>query len=273
MGIFDFLKRSNGNGDSASQTVFDHEENWATYLSQIDDDAVGSIVVDLGLRQLAPVEGLTELLIVEVPMLHARDNGLPLNEEFPVLAEIEKSFESILTAAIKCIFAGHLHCERITSFYFFIGKGVDVEGLLERAIQPFSSYSFKYRLKSDPDWQAYFDFLCPSPIQNQRLGNEGVIQSLLKHGDNLEKERKVEHWIYFASEIDRSNFLDSIANQGFLVEDLSKDEDYELPYKAQISRDDKVTLEATDEYILNLWQKAQDFNGNYDGWETFIVKD
>lgn len=272
MGIFDFLKRSNGNRDSAPH-VTAHEENWAAYLSTIDGDAVGSIVVDLGLRDIAPVAGLTELLIVEIPMHRASDNGLPSNDEFPILASIERSFEDILTGRINAIFAGHLHCEGTMSLYFYIAPGTDSDDLLQRSIQPFKDYSFEYRVKPDPDWEGFFDFLYPSPIQHQRLANEGVIQNLLKHGDNLEKERKVEHWIYFASEADRSRFLDSIADQGFSVEDLSEDEDYELPYKAQISREDKVTLEATDEYILDLWQKAQDFNGNYDGWETFIVKD
>lgn len=272
MGIFDFLKGSNGktNGDSLPPK---HEENWAVYLTNIDDGAVGSIVVDLGLREVAPIASLTELLIVEIPINNLRDNGLPENEEFKVLSDIEESFETTLSSNISCIFAGHLHCEGTTSFYFYIEEGTDVDGLLEKAIRPFKEYSFKNRRKTDPNWEGYFDFLYPAPIELQRLGNESVIRNLSEHGDDLEKERKVEHWIYFPSEADRSRFLDKIADQGFSVEDLSKDEDHELPYKAQISREDKVTLEATDEYILDLWQKAQDFNGNYDGWETSIVTD
>ncbi|MEQ1924435.1 MAG: ribonuclease E inhibitor RraB, partial [Pyrinomonadaceae bacterium] len=82
-----------------------------------------------------------------------------------------------------------------------------------------------------------------------------------------------EHWIYFASEAERSQFVTIVGEEGFSVEDLSKDEEHELPYKAQISRLDKVTPEATDDYILKLWQLAQDYKGNYDGWETFIVKE
>jgi uncharacterized protein (TIGR01619 family) len=271
MGIFDFLKRSSGNGDSVPQAGT-HEENWAAYLSTIDDDAVGSIVVDLGLREVAPVAGLSELLIIEIPKQHVSDNGLPDGGEFEVLADIEESFQSTLAATIQCIFAGHLHCEGTTSLYFFIEKGVDLDDLLTRSIQPFKDYSFNHRLKPDPEWDSYFNFMYPSPIQLQRLGNEAVIRNLIKHGDNLEKERKVEHWIYFPSETDRSQFLSTIAEKGFTVEDVSVDNEHALPYKAQISREDKVTLDATDEYILDLWQRAQDCNGNYDGWETFIVK-
>ncbi|MCU0240152.1 MAG: ribonuclease E inhibitor RraB [Pyrinomonadaceae bacterium] len=34
-----------------------------------------------------------------------------------------------------------------------------------------------------------------------------------------------------------------------------------------------VDYESVNEYVMFLWQKAQEFNGNYDGWETFIVND
>jgi uncharacterized protein (TIGR01619 family) len=271
MGIFDFLKRSNGNDDSVEK-LMEHQENWAAYLTTIDGDAPGSILVDLGLREVAPRSDLPDLLVIDVPIKHERENGLPEVEEFDILAEIEEGFDSAL-GAINRVFAGHLYCEGVASTYFYIASGVNLEPLLWESMEAFPSYTFTHRINHDPDWESYFNFLFPAPIELQRLGNESVIRNLSEHGDNLEKERKVEHWIYFPSETDRSRFLDSIADQGFSVEDLSKDEDYELPYRAQISREDKVTLEATDEYILDLWQKAQDFNGNYDGWETFIVKD
>lgn len=274
MCIFDFLKGSEGNdnGDSVPEGHV-HEENLAVYLSTIDDSSVGSILVDLGLREFAPIAGLTNLLIIEIPMRNARDNGLPLDAEFEILADIEESFQSNLAPVIRRSFAGYLHCEGTMSLYFYVEKNVDLDALLERSIRPFKDYTFKRRLKPDSDWDGYFDFLYPSPIQLQRIGNETVIRNLLEHGDKLEKERMVEHWIYFPSSEDRSRFLSIIGEQGFAVEDLSKDEEYDLPYKAQISRSDKVTLEAIDEYILDLWQLSQDCNGKYDGWETFIVKE
>ena len=271
MGIFDFLKRTNGSDNSVPKTV-QHQENWAAYLTTIDGEGPGSILVDLGLREIAPRPDLAHLLIVEIPVKNKRENGLPEVEEFDILSEIEESFDSALSA-IDRVFAGHLYCEGLASLYFYVESGIDLEALLKNCMEPFRGYTFAHRVEYDPNWEGYFDFLYPAPIELQRLGNESVIRNLTEHGDNLEKERKVEHWIYFPSQADRSQFLTSIANDGFEVEDLSVDEDYGLPYKAQISREDKVTLEATDEYILDLWQKAQDFNGNYDGWETYIVKD
>ncbi|NQX80824.1 MAG: ribonuclease E inhibitor RraB [Flavobacteriaceae bacterium] len=37
-------------------------------------------------------------------------------------------------------------------------------------------------------------------------------------------------------------------------------------------RVDKVGYDEIDEYTLELWEKAQELNGDYDGWETSIEK-
>jgi len=36
---------------------------------------------------------------------------------------------------------------------------------------------------------------------------------------------------------------------------------------------DKVNLESVDEYVLSLWQFAEECNGDYDGWETSVEKE
>ncbi|MEQ1922148.1 MAG: DUF695 domain-containing protein, partial [Pyrinomonadaceae bacterium] len=186
MGIFNFLKGSKRDINEESL----HEENWTAYLSTIEDSHVGSIMVDMGLRDLAPIAGLGQLLIIEIPMCNAREDGLPADGEFETLSDIEESFHLNLTSSIRCAFAGHLYCESTASLYFYVGSDIDLEELLRKSIQSFSDYTFNHRLKPDPEWEAYFDFLYPSPIQMQRIGNDTVIQSLLKHGDNLESERR-----------------------------------------------------------------------------------
>ena len=45
------------------------------------------------------------------------------------------------------------------------------------------------------------------------------------------------------------------------------------PFALQLSRIDMVDYQSVDKCVLFLWEKAQEFNGDYDGWETFIVKD
>ncbi|WP_081979178.1 ribonuclease E inhibitor RraB [Lacinutrix jangbogonensis] len=44
----------------------------------------------------------------------------------------------------------------------------------------------------------------------------------------------------------------------------------EYKFVISVSRIDKVSYDEIDEYTLELWQKASDLNGDYDGWETSI---
>ncbi len=44
------------------------------------------------------------------------------------------------------------------------------------------------------------------------------------------------------------------------------------PYKLQISRIDKVDISSISKLTLELRKQAVHCNGEYDGWETFLVK-
>ncbi len=40
-----------------------------------------------------------------------------------------------------------------------------------------------------------------------------------------------------------------------------------------LERNDPVDSQSVDDYVLYLWQKAQDAHGDYDGWGSSIVKE
>lgn len=274
MGIFDFLKSSkNEANDHLVSNSPESNENWVTYVTTIDNEHLGSILVDLSFRQTSPIDKLDQLLVVEVPLLTKQENGLPHNNEFEVLRNVEDAVESALRVTGNDVFVGHLYCQSVMSLYHYVPANLDPTYLLADALKTFDGYTHSFRLKPDSEWNGYFDFLCPSPLENQRIGNDMVIANLVEHGDLLDRERQVDHWIYFNAESDRSSFLVEVESRGHKVEELYEDKEFDPPLKVQISRNDKVTTEATDEYILDLWQLANDHNGVYDGWETFIVKE
>lgn len=269
MGLFKFFKRDTS--ESVPETP--HTENWATYLSTIDDSKTGSILVDLGFKDIAPIAGKTERLIVEVSYSDSRENGLPSDTEFDKLAEIENSIEAEL-AKVSAVFVGRLYCDRRMDIYFYLEPSANADSAVKQALTRFPSYDFRTRINSDKDWETYFDFLYPSPMQMQSIQNDLIIRNLLEHGDILEKERQVDHWIYFAQPHEREKYLSAIKGKGFRVESMEQVEyKTERPFKLQISRNDKVTPEATDQYIIELWKIANECNGVYDGWETFIVRE
>jgi uncharacterized protein (TIGR01619 family) len=271
MGIFKYLS----NRSAAVTLPFPaYQEDWAPYLTTVDSDKVGSVMVDLGLTTLAPVDTRPYRYVVSIGLLHASPNGLPNDQEFSTLSSIEESIQSSLRTQRSAVFVGHLFCEADMTLYFYLPDEQDPVPLINEVLQRFPGYSFRGKLEKDAGWEAYKDFLYPLPIQMQSINNLRVIEQLGSHGDIHEKERQVDHWIYFANEQDRASFIRKLNGKGFRVEGKETvDHTDGKPFQLHISRVDKITPGSADAYILDLWQLAHDCNGDYDGWETFIVKE
>lgn len=107
--------------------------------------------------------------------------------------------------------------------------------------------------------------------QAQINANLKVINSLRNEGDNLIVSREVFHWIYFKNENEKNNYLKEVQKQRFVLVNSNKIDD-KFPYQLQIKRIDKVDESSVNEYVIYLWEKALEYNGDYDGWETSVEK-
>lgn len=101
--------------------------------------------------------------------------------------------------------------------------------------------------------------------------NKKTIKALIDQGDKLITAREVFHWIYFKNEKDKNNYLTEVLTKGFVLVSSNKIDD-KFPYQLQIKRIDKVDENSVNEYVIYLWRKAIEYNGDYDGWETSVEK-
>jgi len=148
-----------------------------------------------------------------------------------------------------------------------------MEKKVSSAMTQFPNHKFDFGHNEDKKWSGYFDFLYPLPRQMQIIQNRRVLEQLEKGGDNLTKEREVFHWIYFKTKSEIDQFEKFTNDLGFKTKNKAKTEQpNEYKFVIQISRIDKVGYDEIDEYTLELWQKASELNGDYDGWETSIEK-
>jgi len=254
-------------------TFEEHEEDWAVYFSPINEDRAGSIIVDLGLKHIAPVASKPFLLTFTIIMNNPAEDGLSSNGETAQLNRIEDGLIEKLVEQDAAIYAGRIKSGGKMVSYFYSEKTSELESAVSQETAKYPDYRFEHEFTVEKDWQSYFERLYPSPFEMRVIQNGRVIENLERHGDKLEKERLVEHWIYFNSEIDRENFLGAIRDRGFEVTGKDLTLLGESPFSLQLSRIDRVDYESVNEYVLYLWGKVQEFNGDYDGWETFIVKD
>lgn len=274
MGFFNALfGKKTVAGDTAVSTGVGHQEDWSAYLTTVDNDKVGSILVDLGLKAIAPISNKPRRLRVDIIMNSPGENGLPTQSEFASLNDIDEKLSVTMNRNIGAIYAGHLYCQGTMSLYYYLGNDDEFETEISESMSGFSNYKYSYKLDEERNCESYVEFLYPLPIQMQSIHNRKVIDNLRNNGDRLNKKRPVDHFIYFKTENDLSGFLNEIKGRGFQVVSKERTDLEEYTWSVLLRRDDPIDPESVDNYVLYLWQKAHDANGDYDGWGSTIVRE
>ena len=246
------------------------QEDWEFYVSYLNNKPA-SIAVDLAIAKVAPVATQPTLLWVNINFNQPRPDGLSSAEEFETLAAIEDALTEAITGSSDATYTGRVTTNGTRNLYFYVGETTGYEKLISETMADFPDYRYDYGTEADKDWNTYFDRLYPAPPQFQSIQNRKVVDELEENGDSLEKERPVDHWIFFRTETDRGAFLAKVLQEGFTVVTQDHDETFGgLPYRLHIRRTDKVDAISVDKYVLYLWQLAREHDGDYDGWETSI---
>ena len=149
----------------------------------------------------------------------------------------------------------------------------EFDGLASKAIEPFG-YEFETLAQDDAGWTFYFDVLYPTAPDWQRIMNRHVLENLTREGDDLSKPRRIFHWLYFSNETDRGHCAETARQRGFgirLTAEIDKP-NKSFPLALQLYRIDSVAPSAIDALTLELFSLAQANSGEYDGWETQVVK-
>jgi uncharacterized protein (TIGR01619 family) len=250
-----------------------HEQEWDFYFSNVDD-IIGSFYLDLGLTHVAPIENKPNLVWISLQMNNPREDGLSSGEEFELLTAIEDRLQELVPLKHNTIYVGRLTTDGRRDFYFYMGDTTFYDKTISEVMVAFPTYSYDFGIKQDPQWEQYFNFMYPNPRQLQSILNRRVIDNLEEQGDSLTKARLVDHWIHFKTDSDRNLFVKKIEHLNFNVISKTETTSFEgYPYELNIDRLDKVDHNSVDNYVLELWQLAEECNGEYDGWGCLAEKD
>ena len=248
----------------------DHVENWDFYMSNVDG-VIGSFFIDLGLKAIAPVADKPNVVWVSIDMQNPRENGLSSDEESELLYAIEDDIVNNITSQHDAIFVGRLTSDGMRQLFFYFGDTSDYEKTIIDSMSEYPTYEFDFGSKEDQEWEEYLDFLYPLPSQYQMIMNGRVVRNLEQQGDNLTKERMVDHWIYFETEDDMRNYISEIEEQNFKV--ISSKQNEDKIYVLNVGRVDKADYHSVNNYVLYLWELAGKHKGDYDGWGCTVEKD
>ncbi|MCZ4245893.1 DUF695 domain-containing protein [Pedobacter punctiformis] len=269
MGLFD--KFFGDKKQPEKENPIQYTEDWDTYFTNVDHQ-LGSIMVDLGIRKIAPVAEKPVLIWVSVKMNDPRADGLSSNEESEKLYEIEDHLTGQLKNKFDSIYIGRLTSNGSRDLYFYFDNQFLYDKTIADVMINYPNYEYDFGTKEDPHWSVYLDFLYPLPAQLQTMHNRKVLMNLESHGDDHHKPRQVDHYLYFNTEDDRENFVASIEDSGFTVRNKDTKADGDYRYMLHLTILDPVDYDSINERTINLAESAANFNGTYDGWGCPIVK-
>jgi Family of unknown function (DUF695)/Regulator of ribonuclease activity B len=252
---------------------FSQAENWDVYMAQYEK-GVGSTLINMSLKQYAPIKQFPYLLKTGVKLINCTENGLPSKEEFETLYQISDRMKLLIDSNSKNKSTGTFSykCERTD--YYYLNDTTGIRKILELAYQKyFPKYQSSIAIRNDENWEAYLTFLYPNEETNEYMTNEKVIRNLTKEGDNLSKPRQVDHWLYFNTEADRNKFISYAVKEKYKVESKKFVKEAKLKYQLQLSKIDIVEIGYISKITIELRKKAKALNGQYDGWETFVVRE
>lgn len=254
------------------ELLLGQEETWNNYLGQFEN-GTGSVVLNMDIVKRAPIKALPFIIISGVKFKPCDKNGLPEDEGFAKLYQISDSINKAIENITETEFVGTFtyQCERLDYIYVKDTSGLrnEVSATYKRLFPEYDSY---INIRYDKEWAAYLEFLYPNEQTMEYMSNQSVLDKLIAEGDNLIQARQVDHWLYFSNKKDLNDFAEYAKGQSFKIEGTDKVKGQELPYQLQISRTDKVDIESISKVTIQLRTDSKRFNGEYDGWETFIVK-
>lgn len=246
--------------------------DWDFYML-LEENKPASIMVDLGIRDTAPIKTHPQMGYLRTYMNHPNpENGLSTDQEFDTLCEIGDAVDAaIKKSAGRHIYVGRNTCSGTRDFFFYTN---DLEALhedLTAVIKEFSNYEFEKGGREDAAWDVYTDFLFPGPLDFQRIHNRRVCENLKKHGDNLEIAREIDHWVYFQSKSNFKKFLEFLKEKGFEVKQTGREKPLIGKHFVNFHRVDIPSL--VDNVVVELYLKSEELGGEYDGWGCTVVNE
>ena len=244
-------------------------DNWKPYLCNVNSK-LASLLVNLGLRDSAPITSKPWLLWVWVYLQSPRTDGLSDSKEAPTLYKIEDALTPFLADACQAILCGRITTEGRREFYFYGEAKNGFRNAVRNALTGFEGYKFDLGEQEDASWNQYLNVLYPSPEDLERIANMDLLDQLIKRGDVVTVPREVRHWMSFRSEQSRALFREAAASAGYGIGG-ENDSDGEFPFGVSVTRTQSIEKTLIDETVIELMRLCRNFNGDYEGWETPVI--
>lgn len=243
----------------------EHEENWRSYPIE-SEDTMGFTMTDLGWTDNSPDHPWCMRLSVE--LANPGPEGLGGSEEMEKLSTGEDAFLEAVALT------GVIHVARVrlggeVAWFLYAPNEEMLEELGNAAAQALQR-DVSVGAQHDPEWNIYASLL-PSPAVERWMGDCDVVDALEQHGDPLTTPREVIHYIYFEDRATAESYSMAAEEDGFTTEVREPDDEVEA-FRVILTHKSAVDLDTISEITQRLAERADELDGDYDGWECQLVK-
>lgn len=234
-------------------------------------DHTAFIFVDVGIHDSignAPAR----VCKVRLKYRHTFPSGLPTEEDFEPAKAIEDRLEAFASAA-KDWYVGRVTVDGHRQFHYFTTQAK--EAWDEEVAKLSSEYGFdlSVQIADDPDHDAYLKDLYPTEDDWRVISDMRVIEGAKERGDAITQARQIDHWIYFDTEPAAQPFIAWAKEEGYTFQpEYSEPDEENERYCVRICHHGTLELHDLTHHTLSLTHKAEELGGEYDGWETPIVR-
>lgn len=152
-------------------------------------------------------------------------------------------------------------------FYSMNSKNIhkDVHSYLQK-----NSYKFESGVVKDTKWDFYQGNLQPSELEFFMIESQKIVDMLVEEGDDITKEREVEHYVMFDTETQMQRFVENSKTVGFEFKDeISSDE---CEYGVALVKSHNLEYKTLYETIKELTSLVKKEHGFYELWSTTLVE-
>ncbi|WP_345993223.1 DUF695 domain-containing protein [Sulfurimonas sp. HSL-1716] len=244
---------------------------WETYMKSVDGYPA-MLSFNATVSQNAPDEEYGYVAFVKVKLKSPTDEGLISQEDVDEVGFIEDRLELESLRYRHGEYVGRIITQGHINFIYYLKMDFEWSDTVAAAMGYFEDYTFELGSRLDSEWEVYQKLLFPTAREWQIIQNHHACDELKNAGDNLKLKRAIEHTMYFPTPQERELFGDFIQNEEFkLQKNLEPSE--EIPfYGVKFYRIDVPFYRDIDKLTMELIDHSEKFNGQYDGWETSLVK-
>lgn len=252
-----------------------NNESWDSYIAGYENNKAGTTVVRMDLINKAPIKDFPNVLVAGVFYESSDASGFPDDKTLTILQKLEDELVEYVSTKLNGIYVGSFMHDFKRSAYFYLQDSSSVRNNLTSFYKEnYSNFKNNIEIKSDPKWEYYTEFLYPNEDIQNYMSDEKVVNHLIKNGDNLKKSRRVDHWAYFNTKQDSEKFKTEIEKIGYKIEEIKKLNDRNSnPYQVEFWKEEFVNLDSINKSTKKLRTISSNFKGEYDGWETSVIKD